>query len=111
VTGRYVVVITRAANGEQRAVEWFEDETRFYSGDPFRRVVFNPVTCVWTGRTVRVCTVPDANVEAAVTLWRLTRNPWCDVSDVATHEAPEPGAPLEPIEPAAVVERPLGGAA
>lgn len=102
-----VVVLTYSASGELRRVEWFEDEARCYAGDPFRLLVFNPVACVWTGRTMRTCPSREANVDAAMTLWRLTRNPWADVSDIATHYSPEPGAPLEPIP----FDRTLGGAA
>lgn len=104
-----VVTVTRAACGEQRAVEWFEDESRVYDGDPFRRLEFDPVACVWFGRTFRTCQDRAANTAAALTLWRLTNNPWDDVSDVATHVAPEPGAPLDPIPVS--VDRTLGGAA
>lgn len=107
-----VVVITRSAAGEMRTIEWFEDERRAYAGDPFRRMTFNPVTHVWSGRSLRKHRFGlQVDWQAAVTLWRLTQNPWADVSDVATHTVAEPGAPLDPIDPVVPIARPLGGVA
>lgn len=103
-----IVTVTRTPGGETRAVEWFEDEDRAYAGDPFIRLVFNPVWCSWDCQTLRTHGV-GVGWQAAITQLRLKENPFVDVSDVATHYYPEPGAPLEPLS--APITRTLGGAA
>jgi hypothetical protein len=85
-----VVTVTRDE------VRIFEDERHFYLGAASVVLEFNREHSVWTGTTLRFTTRP-VQFEAELALWRLTRNPWTDVSDQATHYIPEPGAPLEPI--------------
>lgn len=77
-------------------VRIFEDEQHFYLGGPSVVLTFDPGHNVWTGTTLEFTTRP-VQFEAELALWRLTRNPWTDVSDQATHYVPEPGAPLEPL--------------
>lgn len=87
-----VVIVT-----QQRKVEWFVDEQHYYHEDPTLVLTFDPKANVWWGRSFHP-TPRAMNRSVGWAFHRLTRNPWADVSDVATHTVPEPGAPIEPVQ-------------
>lgn len=93
-----VVLATRDETRDPLRVEWFEDEAGYYAEDPLAWLEFDPARDVWVakkGRNAR----PDTSLAAARLLLDLVLDPDVSVYQLATHWAPEPGAPLEPIPP------------
>lgn len=88
-----IVVVTQDPDGYGIEIQVFESERRFYDRDPMATLKREPA---WTGESHR-STVPPAGLLIKELWERVAENPWADVSDLATHCIPEPGAPLEPV--------------
>ena len=91
-----IILVTQDQHGNNTKIEWFEDERRYYDQDPLAALTFDAGPCVWWGKSHRP-TGSTHGLLIAVTLQMLTEDPWADVSFIATHYVPEPGAPLEPV--------------
>lgn len=91
-----IVLITRDRNEQAVFLGFCEDEAAYYWSGSAIVLNFDTDHNLWWGKTLRQ-TEPVVRFEASLAMWRLTRNPWTDVSDQVTHEIAEPGAPLEPI--------------
>lgn len=77
-------------------VAFYPDEASYYNHEP--AIVLKFEDNAWHGRTFHPSS--PATKRAVFRAWRrLTRNPWADVTDLATHSVAEPGAPLQPVEP------------
>lgn len=85
-----IVLITRDSLN-RTVVEWFESEDCYYTGGPLARLVAGHE--LQAGRHVQVSTAHDI-AHAWLLLLQLPQH---DVTYLATHTRPEPGAPLEPI--------------
>lgn len=91
-----VVTVTRDESGQATLIEWFETVAHVYHEDPMVVHRFDGV--VWWTMSRRPTPVELVAIPRLAE--RLAANPYTDVSDVATHHWPEPGAPLEPVVPA-----------
>jgi hypothetical protein len=92
----HLVLVTRDSHGFNKRMAWCETEQRYYLDGVAVELTFDDDHNVWWGKTLRES--PRAiGEQAALTLTVLTCNPWADVSDLFTHDLPEPGAPLDPI--------------
>jgi hypothetical protein len=96
VTSPAAVLVTRDDTGQALKVEWFETEQHYYREDPLAALTFDIGHSVWWGKSFRP-TGSTLGLLVAVTLRKLTEDPWADVSQLSTHFVSEPGAPLEPI--------------
>lgn len=85
-----IVLITQDSQ-RRTVVEWFESADGYCNGDPIARLVAAHELHV--GRNVQVSTAHDI-AHAWLLLLQLPNH---DVTYLATHTRPEPGAPLEPI--------------
>lgn len=91
-----VVAVTRDHNGFNTKLSWCESEHRYYWDGVAVELTFDADKNLWWGVTVRASS-RWLGSHAALTFAVLTENPWADVTDLCTHNLPEPGAPLEPI--------------
>lgn len=85
-----VVIVSRDSQN-RTVVDWFEDMDGWYNGDPLATVVASYATRI--GRNTPV----EVGRAAAETYLLLAQTPHADVSYLATHTVPEPGANPEPI--------------
>lgn len=92
-----VILVTQDSDGTNIGMAFAEEERDFYANGPAVVLTFDAEHNLWWGTTLRMHS-PEVRFEVDVAMWRLTRNPWTDVSDMATHWIPELGAPLEPIQ-------------
>lgn len=92
-----VLAVTRDQYGFNKKLAWCESEQRYYLDGVAVELTFDDDHNVWWGVVIRA-TSREIATRAALTMTVLTSNPWADVSNLFTHDLPEPGAPLEPIE-------------
>lgn len=91
-----IVVVSRDDTRDPLLIEWFENENGYYNEDPVAWVSFDPVRDEWTARAKRHAQ-GDTRLSAARLLLALVLDSQANVTRLATHRTPEPGAPLEPI--------------